>query len=284
MAGKDVNNLGTSEYRYRYDDGSFARGVIGLNTDGNPILDVNVQDQVTPIIILPMALETTRTTLAVEAVKGGNVLSLTDASGFVVGHHLRMVDPSADKFYYANIVSINVNDVTVDTPLDFAYTVGSQVIDATTNMAVDGSITPVVFKHRLGVPSTPSDTDITRIILSCEADSAVDLNKFGDLPALTNGVVLRKVGDEYQNIFNVKTNSDITNIAYDFTVYIASNPAQGIDGFASRLTFAGQSKIGVAIRIGQDDNLEVIIQDDLTGLVRLTMIVEGHRAWKREYK
>jgi len=277
MSGQDVKKLGTFEYRWRYGDGSFVRGVIPLNKDGENVVDVKIQDQTTPMIILPVVLENTRTTLAVEAVQNDNTITVVDSTGFVVGHHLRIVDPSSDRFYYGTILDININVITLDTPLDFEYVLGSQVVDAITNMAVDGSVTPVVFKHRLGVPSTPSDTDITRIIISCEADSPIDLNKFGDLPILTNGLVFRKTNLSNENIFNVKSNSDIANITYDFTVYAASNPAQGIDGFVTRLTFAGQNKLGVAIRIGQDDNLEVIVQDDLTGLVRLTMIAEGHK-------
>jgi len=239
-------------------------------------LDVKIQDQVTPVIILPMALEVARTTLAVEAIEDGNTLTVVSSVGFVVGHHLRLVDTVNDKFYYATILSINVNVITIDTPLDFKYAVGSQIVDATINMAVDGSVTPVIFKHRLGVPSTSLDTDITRVILTCTTSGGIDLSGFGDGNALTNGLVFRKTGDNRNNIFNIKTNADMSNLAYDFNIYDTTNPAQGLDGFVSRLTFAGQNKIGVSLRVGKDDNLEVIIQDDLTGLNTLSLIAEGH--------
>ena len=147
-------------------------------------------------------------------------------------------------------------------------------------MAVNGSVTPVVFKHRLGTPSTPSETDITRMIITCTATSTIDLSKFGDLPALIRGIVFRKVNGSKENIFNAKTNADIANIMYDFTVYDSSNPAQGLDGFTARLTFAGQSKLGVSLRVAQDENLEMLIQDDLTGLDSLSVILEGHRVDK----
>lgn len=63
---------------------------------------------------------------------------------------------------------------------------------------------------------------------------------------------------------------------YDFTVYEASNPSQGIDGFCGRLTFGGQSKLGVVLRVGPDENLQLIVQDDLSYLVDFEIMLEGH--------
>jgi len=34
--------------------------------------------------------------------------------------------------------------------------------------------------------------------------------------------------------------------------------------------------MGVTVRIGPDDDLQVLIQDDLSSLISLEMIVEGH--------
>lgn len=237
---------------------------------------VTIENQTTPVIILPMAKEVTRTTLAANSVVGLYDLSVVSSTGFVIGHHLRLVDPDSDRFYYATILDIQANVITLDTQLDFVYLAGSQVVDAVINMAVNGALIPVIFKHRLGSPSTPSDTDITRIILTCTTSTSIDLSKFGDLAPLGRGLTFRKVGGRSNNLFNIKTNADLSNIAYDFVVYDSTNPAQGLDGFSSRLTFAGTNKIGVALRVGKDDNLEVIIQDDLTGLTSLVMIVEGH--------
>ena len=112
--------------------------------------------------------------------------------------------------------------------------------------------------------------------MTCIATSPVDLSLFGDIPALDRGVVFRTVDGVKRNIFNIKTNQDLASILYDWTPYTGANPSQGVDGFTSRLTFGGQSKVGVVLRVGQDDNLEIIIQDDLTGLTSLFVILEGH--------
>jgi len=235
-----------------------------------------VADQTTPTIILPMVEFKQATTLASPTTLFGYDVTLTDPTGFTAGQCLRIIDPTINKFYCSRIVSILGSVATLDTQIDDVYSAGSQVITGNGNMAVDGSVTPVIFKLRLGSPSTQQIVDITRIIIQCTASSAVDLNKFGDLPALTRGVSMRRVNGDVVNIFNVKSNLDITGLAYDFTVYTASNPAQAVNGFASRLTFAGQNKLGVALRVTPDGNLEILVQDDLTGLIQLRIVAEGH--------
>lgn len=240
------------------------------------IQEVHVMDQTSPTVILPMALEAAATTSDVLAVKDSYVIEVASAVGFLVGHHIRIIDTSLDRFYFGSVLAINSTTLTLDTPLDFAYTVDSQVIVATTNMNVNGSVTPVIFKHRLGNPSTNKATHITRIIFTCTTSDPIDLLGFGDLPELIRGIVIRRANNEIFNVLNVKSNADLSNISYDFKIFEATNPSQGINGFVCRLTFAGQNKLGVALRLEVGENLEVIVQDNLLGLVTLSIIAEGH--------
>lgn len=237
---------------------------------------VNLQDQTSQSIIVPFVNKLSDTSLTADTVIDAYTVSVVSVTNMSVGDHIRIINAAADKFYFGTILAINALVVTVDTPLDFVYVSGSNVTGSNINMAVNGSVTPVTFCLRTGSPSIPSEVDITRFVLQCQAESAVDLNKFGDLAALTNGLVLRRVNGEISNILNVKSNAELSGIAYDWQPYTASNPAQAVDGFACRLTFAGQNKIGVVIRIGQDENLEFIVQDDLTGLTSLIITAEGH--------
>jgi len=62
---------------------------------------------------------------------------------------------------------------------------------------------------------------------------------------------------------------------YDFDIEITSGNQQ--DGFTGRLTFAGQNKLGAVIRIGADEDLQIVIQDDLTGLSSFSVVAEGHQ-------
>ena len=104
------------------------------------------------------------------------------------------------------------------------------------------------------------------------------LISFGDiLGGITRGIVFRsQENGTYRNIFNVKTNRDLVALAYDWSAFDASHPTQGINGFSWRLTFASQGKMGVAIRVSQAGQLGMLVQDDITSLVNLKCVVEGH--------
>jgi hypothetical protein len=168
--------------------------------------------------------------------------------------------------------------------VDYAYESGTNVDVAITNMAVDGSVTPQVFGLR-GTGAPPGvdiEFDLTRIIFECVTTSAVNLLLFANFAKLTRGLLFRCRNGIYNNIFNVKSNSEIASIMFDFNVSQSINPAQGVDGFVSRLTFAGPSKIGVTIRLPIGEDAEIVVQDDLATaqggetITKLRIIAEGH--------
>jgi hypothetical protein len=200
-------------------------------------------------------------------------------TGFIDGAFITITNIVENRYYTAKQVgAISGSTVTLDTPLDFAFPAGSRITNGTVDMAVNGSVTPQYFSLRAADPGIPVEIDITRIIFKCLTATAVDAEKFGDLAALINGIVLRVVDDSgpYYNVFNAKTNLDLAGMMYDLTFYEAINPTQGVDGFVGRLTFAGQNKIGVTIRVGTGQDLQMIIQDNLSGLDLFELTVEGH--------
>lgn len=245
--------------------------------------DVAIQDQTSRPIIVKFNEVSNSTTLSVAAVKGEYTITVASTTGFVDGKYIIMFDPASENFsFYTQVGAVAGSVVTLDTPIDFAYPVGTFVDTSTTNMNVDGSVTPRVFGLRgTGAPPGVDITvDITRIIFQCTTNSAVSLPLFGNLTELTNGLVLRRRDGAVQNIFNVKTNGDIAGIMFDFNVTAALNPVQGRDGFVSRLTFASQGKIGVAIRLPVGEDLEFVVQDDLADgspdITLFEVIAEGH--------
>lgn len=252
-----------------------------FNNDGS--IPVRSRPQSSPSIILPLVKPVGSTTTTATATVNTYTITVTSAVGMVVGQHLRMVDDINDKFYFGEIVTIVFTTITLDTQIDFAYVSGSEVTFSDKNMAVDGSVTPQIFLARTGSLSIPSVVNITRILFTCITATAVSLSLFGDLPKLTRGLAFRVTRPTSQtNIFNVKNNEEIVNIQYDWTPYEATNPAQGVDGFSSRLTFGGESKIGTVIRLEQNDNLEMLVQDDLLNaqagaqILRLIATIEGN--------
>jgi len=242
--------------------------------------DVVVNDQTTDAIIAKMSRISNQTTLSAAGSIGDRTITLTSATGAVDAKYIVLFHPASERFSTFYKVGAAVgNVITLDTPLDFDYPAGTFVDIADTNMNVNGSVTPQIFGLRNST-ETPEGVDIamdvTRILIGCKTDSAVDLAKFGDIPRLVNGLVMRKIDGKYKNLWNCKSNGELAGIAYDFTVYQATNPTQGQDGFMMRLTFASQGKMGVAIRLEQGEDLQVIVQDDLTLLDRLTIVAEGH--------
>lgn len=243
-------------------------------------IDVNVQDQTTPIVIAKFHRVDTVTDLAVATAIDEKTITLTDSTGFVEGEYIIVYSDVTDRYYLGSILDITGNVVTVDSPLDSALPVGATVTTGPSNMAVDGSITPSIFGLR-GENVLPDGVDLTfdmtRIIFHCTTSGTVDLSKFADIAGgITNGLVLRKRDGVYNNIFNVKTNGEISGILYDLSIQQSTNPAQGQNGFYARLTFASQGKLGVAVRLEKGEDLEFIVQDDLSSIELLEVYAEGH--------
>ncbi len=276
-AAKAVDSMGVSSPWVLTDDGTNAGNKASkYEIDGST--RATLQDQTTPVIIVPFNFVDETSTLAAPAAYNDTSVTVTDDAGMADGDHFVIYGETNTNYYIGQVVGTPVaNVVQLDTPIDSAFPAGELVSGGNTNMAVDGSSTPVTYTLRGADPGIDITIDITRILFQCQTLTAVDLSTFGDIAGgLTKGLVLRRVDGTTQNIFNIKTNGDLAGIAYDFTVAQATNPQQGVDGFNSRLTFAGQSKIGVALRIGPGDSLEFIIQDDLSTISLLKVIAEGH--------
>lgn len=244
-------------------------------------LDVNIQDQTSPTLIVPLNRVEQTTTVATLGVLNASTIVVTDATGFSDGKFIVIASVDDNRYYTGyQVGAASGTTITLDTPLDFPYPVGAQITTGITDMVVDGSSASQVFSLRASDPGLPLEVDVTRIIITCTCDSAVSLAKFANITALTKGIVLRRTDGTYNNIFNIKSNGDLANIAYDWTPYRATAPEQNVDGFVCRLTFGGQSKIGVVIRVGEDEDLEAVIQDDMTtgspDILTLQIIAEGH--------
>lgn len=203
-------------------------------------------------------------------------IDVVSVANVLIGDYVGIFSVISDRFYFATVLDVTSLTLTLDTPFDFTFQIGDSVIITKRNLGVDGSVTPQTFVVNGSNTSSVVIFDITRIMIQMLTDTAVDLGKFGDLTALTNGLVLRKTDGVTNNIWNVKTNGDFANLAYDFTTYAATNPAQGVNGIAVRYTFTGPDKHGTAIRLAQNDSLELIVQDDLSDIIDFKVIAQGH--------
>ncbi|MBW2560991.1 MAG: hypothetical protein JRE40_09070 [Deltaproteobacteria bacterium] len=211
--------------------------------------------------------------IAVPVSVDDRVVTLEPGHGVVAGNHLFVCE--GDNFYQVQALDVDTNDITVDSPSDHEYSAGTSVCVVSTNMAVDGSVTPVI--ARLAPLDGTKIWKLARIIFHIGDNSAMDDSTFGGISGgLENGCVLRKKNGTRRNLFNVKSNGDFAERSFDVG-YDDRAPA-GTYGFRARKTFNGPDRNGVVIPIDPADNEEaqLIIQDDLTSLLYFRAVLHGY--------
>lgn len=244
-------------------------------TESNGGVPVNIQDQHTRALDLFFTMDlTVPTTLLANANIGDTSLQITDTTGFTAGTYVSLFQATGEFFYATQIGAPVGNVITLDTPIDKQYTIAlSSITPTTKNMAVNGTlIAPKIFK--IGPVGTNVTIDIIRLLGYIQDDVVMDDAKFGGLPALTNGVVLRNNNHIINNQWNVKTNGEIALLTFD-TAYTPKAPA-GSYGYRFRNTYNGLDKHGVVFRLSPTDTLEILIQDNLTLLEKFNMMAQGH--------
>lgn len=214
------------------------------------------------------------TTFAVDAPAGSTQITLTSATGFAIGDYLTLVNGGTEgvKPFITNLVG---TVATLDRPLDFSFSIGDSITKTLVSMNVLGGLsTPQSFKIS---PDAGDIWHITRILMEMTHATAGDNGLFGDIPGLTNGVVIRRY-DGLTGTFSTftiwKTNSDIVTDMYDVT-YAARSGGGGAYGTNCRGTFLATGAV-VELNGDNGDYLELLIQDDLTGLASFRVKGQGH--------
>ena len=242
-------------------------------TESNGAVPVNIQDQHTDGNLLLFHEIAATGALALDTAVDDTTVSLAAGHGMAVGELLVLKEGM--RIYSGVILSLPANVATVDTPLDYAYTVaGASVHSGTYNLNLVGSLG----SPRIAQVSPPPgiEWDITRIHVRMTDATVMDAGTFGGIPALTNGVVLRYVNARYKNIGNAKTNGDLILLSSDYR--FDEKPPSGKYGFTSKHVFAGQEHVGVTVRLdgSMGDTLQILIQDDLSGNEVLAVRAMGH--------
>ena len=250
-----------------------------LTLEPNGSVPVTLQDPTTPAIISPLFLTTDVVTMTVAALAEATSITLSSVANVLNDSHLVITNTTTGAFHICDAVGAPVgNVVTIDTPLAFPFGIGSFVEVGVHNIATAvGTLAAPVIYHARVANGSPVAFDVTRVMFIAYTDSGGQLNEFGDGAALINGIVLRKDNGDgtFQSIFNAKTNSDLMSYMYDFEFITVGGGGQ--DGFKGRLTFAGQNKMGVVIRLEEGTDLQLVIQDDLTTrMAEFFIIAEGH--------
>jgi len=196
---------------------------------------------------------------------------LDDLTGIQNGSHLIITDGVTNAFHICDVIGdvYTGNEVPIDTPLGYDLGAGAFVTIGDHDLTVPAGTlaNPVTYQIRVEPPlQSEVAYDVYRIMMQAITTGVGDLSQFGDGAALTNGLVLRKKLENgtYEVFGNAKTNGELKQMMFDFDLLSASNPQQGANGFAGRFT---NHKLGSVLKLGRGEDLEILVQDDLTSRV-----------------
>jgi len=182
-----------------------------------------------------------------------------------------------DVYFQALVLNVVGDTITLDTPIPYAFTVaGALGINGVRNAAVNGSVTAVVYEV---APPAGQVWDITKLAYYIEGDTAAMTHSlFGDIAALTNGVVTRvkRSDDKYEVLHNAKANVDFIDDSSDFKVR-ADMTATSFGATVFR-TLGNEAASGAMIRLvgNLGEKLEFVVQDNLSTLVLLKVKAQGY--------
>lgn len=243
---------------------------------GESALDVHVADVHNTVINQYIHQHTaTTTTLAVASSVGDYQITLADATGFSVGDYIH-VNTSSIETTHPKVTAIATNTLTLDRRLDKAHLIGDEVIKVIIDMALTGQ-TGTMASPQIYFAGPPAGQvwHITRILFSMVHGTAGDLGLFGNLAALTNGVVVRAyVSGNYGTLTNWKTSADMKTDMFDVE-FDSRSGGGGVYGTSGRGTF---TRTGAVVRLDGDlgDQLQIMVQDDITALNFFGMKMQGH--------
>lgn len=251
--------------------------ISNLPLEENGGLAVNIQDQTSRLFDIQLNQVHNYYTLASSPIINSNNFTLTSVVNLSLGDKLAILEQNGyTHIFFGKIISIDTNTITIDSPIPFNFVPSKATVFSFDNqLNVDGSTTQQVF-YLTNFFTEP--VDITRIIFKCTDNVEMHDGLFCGINPLQKGIVFRKLTNEgyYINYFNVKNNAKWGLLAYDVLYTDKGKPPDDTYGLSSRLTFAGQNKHGVVIRLEPLESIEIVIQDDLTDISGASLMAEGH--------
>jgi hypothetical protein len=177
-------------------------------------VDISIQDSTSPLIVIRASELKSETTLTALAVIDANTFTVADATGVIIDDQFTVFSTVDQRYSIFDIIGVLGNVITVDSPIDFAYKIGSFVQIGNHNLAVDGSVTPRIFGVR---NTTANDLDLsldfTRMIFSMELTSSGDYDEFGNI-TLVNETYYELEPYQVNQTFYEVTNRTITSTYY----------------------------------------------------------------------
>ena len=242
---------------------------IDVNISNN-VIDVSIQDYTGEIQSYFLTYILKETTLTSNAMINGNQINVVDTTGCNMGNAVNIYDDRS--FYQGLIISLTATSINLTPPLDKSFMQANSFVECgDTNMAYDGLTTPRVYSIH---PPTNVSWDITSSVISILDNTIMDSAKFGGIPALSNGFLIRTVDGTTKNLLLAYNNNGFKLRGFEVD-YIDRAPS-GVYGLNAFIDV--KRAYGAVFRIDGrlNDTMETLIQDDLTGLTRMVMTINGH--------
>lgn len=217
----------------------------------------------------------TSTTLTAASSIGDTSITVASVAGFAAGDYIQIGGHSGD-ITYTKIIAIVGLVISLNRPLGHIRPIGATVEKILLDISglIGSMASPQSYKI---FPSSGQVWHIERMMLEMVHATAGDLALFGDIVALTNGVILRRYdgGTATFNTFTVwNSNEDIFLDTADIRFLARS----GGGGNYATISFGSFADIGVTVKLdaAAGDYLEILVQDDITALTNFKVKVQGH--------
>lgn len=232
-------------------------------------VDVYVQDQTTEIINQYMCNIKGTTTLTIDYPINTKVIVVASVTGAVVGDRINISENG--RVFQSVIKNITGTTITMASPTDQALTTNAVVCFAEWNIAkANGSVTPVTYRLK---PPKGVLWHVTKINFSITDNVAMDDTKFGGLSELPNGLVFRVVDGYTKQLGVISNNAGFKD--YGFEGYYNDKTGAGSYGY-NGLNQIKDNGVVLILNGDTDDEFQVIVNDDLTGLSKFSILAQGH--------
>jgi hypothetical protein len=154
------------------------------------------------------------------------------------------------------------------------------------DMIVDGSVSEKEFYVKA---DSEMDTYIVTISVDLSDGGTPNMNKFGDLSALTNGLEVNYVTEDQGTIVmhdGIKTNREFVRFGNETppigdgtSVFLADVSGAGEKAYLPKMDVVEQFGLpfGIKLRKGTNDKLSFVVRDALAGLITFNIIAYGNR-------
>lgn len=206
---------------------------------------------------------------------GSTSVTASNASAFQVADRVAVYASGVTvvESRFPRVTGVSGDVVTLDSPIDIAYAIGSTIETVSIELNATGSLaSPITY---VAGPPTSQVWHITNMTLTMSDNVDMDDGKFGGMTALTNGVTVRtKRNNVYHTLTNWKNNSAI--IRDTGLITYASKAPAGTYGLSSEWNIKEHTESSLILNGATSDKIEVLVQDNLSDLLSFRIKVQGH--------